>query len=90
MCLMPYANNKGADQLVHLCSLNSTFVVRCLDSILPLLSISEISRLQLVTVAEQTGLSHTWLKIPEDMFSGDMAQFCHLRGVRFIFIVPCL
>ena len=30
---MPYANNKGADQLAYPCSLISTFVVRCLDSI---------------------------------------------------------
>ena len=35
MCLMPYANNKGADQPAHPCSLISTFVVRCLDSIMP-------------------------------------------------------
>ena len=33
MCLMPYVNNKGADQPAHLCSLISTFVVHCLDSI---------------------------------------------------------
>ena len=30
MCLMPYANNKGADQPAHLRSLISTFIVRCL------------------------------------------------------------
>ena len=40
-----YVNNKGADQPVHLRSLISTFVVHCLDSIIPLVSISEISRL---------------------------------------------
>ena len=45
MCLMTYANNKGADQPAHPRSLISTFVVRCLDSIMPLVSISEISRL---------------------------------------------
>ena len=45
MCLMPYANNKGADQPAHPRSLISTFVVRCLDSIIPLVSISEMSRL---------------------------------------------
>ena len=32
MCLMPYANNKGADQPAHPRSLISTFVVRCLDN----------------------------------------------------------
>ena len=34
MCLMSYANNKGADQPAHLHSLISVFVVRCLDSII--------------------------------------------------------
>ena len=45
MCLMPYAKNKGADQPAHLRSLISAFVVRCLDSIISLDSIAEISRL---------------------------------------------
>ena len=45
MCLMSYANNKGADQPVHPRSLISAFVVRCLDSIISLDSIAEISRL---------------------------------------------
>ena len=44
-CLMPYANNKGADQLAHPRSLISAFIVRCLDSIIILVSISEISSL---------------------------------------------
>ena len=39
------ANNKGADQPENSCILNSTFVVRCFDSIIPLVSISEILRL---------------------------------------------
>ena len=38
MCLMPYANNKDADQPAHPRSLISVFVVRCLDSIFPLVS----------------------------------------------------
>ena len=42
---MPYANNKGADQPAHPHSLISAFVIRCLDSIIPLVSISKISRL---------------------------------------------
>ena len=45
MCLMSYANNKGADQPAHPRSLISTFVVRCLDRIMALVSISENSRL---------------------------------------------
>ena len=45
MCLMSYVNNKGADQTAHPHSLISAFVVRCLDSIISLDSIAEISRL---------------------------------------------
>ena len=45
MCLMSYANNKGADQPAHPRSLISVFVIRCLDSIISLDSIAEISRL---------------------------------------------
>ena len=56
---MTYANNKGADQSAHPRSLISTFVVRFLDGILPILAIPEISRVQLVSVAEQAGLSLT-------------------------------
>ena len=49
---MPYANNKGADQPAHPRSLISAFVVvRCLDSIIPLVSISKISSLYLASVA---------------------------------------
>ena len=45
MCLMSYANNKGADQPAHPRSLISAFVFRCLDSIIALDSIAEISRI---------------------------------------------
>ena len=44
MCLMPYANNKGADQPAHPHSLISTFVVRCLDSMICALAIPKVSR----------------------------------------------
>ena len=57
---MPYANNKGADQPAHPRSLISAFVVRCLDNIIPLVSISEISSLYLASVAAQAGLSVLW------------------------------
>ena len=43
--VLVYANNKGADQPAHPRSLISAFVVRCLDSIIPLLNIAEILRL---------------------------------------------
>ena len=45
MCLMSCANNKGADQPAHPCSLISAFVVRYLDSIIYLDSKAKISRL---------------------------------------------
>ena len=44
MCLMSYANNKDADHPAHPRSLISAFVVRCMDSIIPLLAIAEVSR----------------------------------------------
>ena len=50
--VMPYANNKGADQPAHPRSLISAFVVRYPYSIIPLVSISEISSLYLAYVAE--------------------------------------
>ena len=74
MCLTPYANNKGADQPAHPRSLISAFVVRSLDSIISLVSRSEISRFQLVSVAEQAGLNVTRSQTSEDTFSRDGAQ----------------
>ena len=41
-CLMPYANYKSADQTAHPRSLISTFVVRCLDSMICILAISKV------------------------------------------------
>ena len=57
--VLPYTNNKDADQPAHLRSLISVFLVRCLDSIISLVSISEISSLYLASVAAQAGLSLT-------------------------------
>ena len=65
---MSYANNKGTDQPSHPRSLISTLVVRCLDSIITLDSIAEISRLQLSSVAAQAGLCLAWSETPEDTF----------------------
>ena len=66
MCLMPYANNIGADQLAHPRSLISAFVVRSFDSMISLVSRSKISRFWLVSVA---GLNVTWSQTLEDTFS---------------------
>ena len=73
-CLMSYANNKGADQPAHPRSLISAFVVRCLDSVMSLVSVTKISSLMLASVAEQASLSLTWSETPEDTFSHDEAH----------------
>ena len=73
--VLPYANNKGADQPAHRLSLISAFVVRCLDSIIPLVSISEISSLYLASVASQAGLCLTWSKTPKTGFLVTGTQF---------------
>ena len=52
----------------------SIFVIRCLC----LVSISEISSLWLVSVAEQAGLSLTWSQTPEDRFSRGLADLSTL------------
>ena len=59
--LIPYVNN--------LCSLFSAFVVRCLDSIIPVLVKKQNS------VAEQACLSLTWSQPHKDRVSGDVAHF---------------
>ena len=65
---MPYANNKAEDQSVHPRRLISAFVDPCLDSIIPLVSISEISSLYLASLAAQAGLCLTWSKSPKTGF----------------------
>ena len=67
-CLMSYANNKGADQPAHPRSLISALVVRCLDSLMSLVSVTKISSLMLASVAEQTSLCLAWSETPEDTF----------------------
>ena len=65
---MPYANNKDADQSAHPRSLISVFVIRCLDSTISLVPISETSSLYLALEAEQASLSLTWSKTPKTDF----------------------
>ena len=72
---MSYANTKGADQSAHPHSLISAFVVRCLDSVMSLVSVTKISSLMLASAAEQASLSLTLSETPEDTFSHDGAQF---------------
>ena len=80
MCLMPCANNKGADQPAHPHSLISTFVVRCLDSMICILAVSKVSRFWLGYAAEQASLNLTWSEIAKDTFSRDVAHMMsHLK-----------
>ena len=76
MRLTSYANNKDADQPAHPRSLISAFVVRCLDSVMSLLSVTKISSLKLAPVAEQANLSLAWSETPED-------TFCHVVALLF-------
>ena len=69
-----YVNNKGADQPAHPRSLISAFVVRCLDSVMSLVSVTKISSLMLASVAEQASLSLTWSETLENSFSHDEAH----------------
>ena len=69
---MTYANNKDADQPVHLRSLISTFFVRCKDNIC-IVVISEIQIPKLVSVVEQAGSSPVWSHIPKTVFFHDGA-----------------
>ena len=69
---------------MNLRSLINTFVARFLDSIIPTLANSNISRLLLVSVAEQAGLSVTWSENPEDRGSRDEAQILNFWSKTFI------
>ena len=91
---MLYSHSKGADQPAHPRSLISAFVVCCLDSIIPLLSISEISSLYLASLETQAGLCLTWSQTPKTGFLATRLNFDLLilkagkakgRGVSYIF-----
>ena len=67
-CLCPMRTTKAQISLrIH--SLISAFVVRCLDSIIPLLAIVKISRPWLVSSAEQVGWVLTGHKHKRQVFS---------------------
>ena len=71
----------SADQPAHPRSLISTFVVRCLDSTKPLVVIFDISRLELVSVAEQSGLSPTWSQTPKTGFLMTRLKYYYVRSL---------
>ena len=79
---MLYANNKGADQPAHLHSLIRAFVVRCLDSIISLVSISKISSLYLASVAAQASLYLTWSQTPKTGFLMTRLKLLMILPVR--------
>ena len=79
---MSYANNKGEGQHEHPRSLISAFVVRCLDSIIPLLAIAEISRPLLVSSAEQADVGVKWLQTPKTGFLLTRLKSCSPQKVQ--------
>ena len=70
---MPYENNKDADQPAHPRSLVSAFVVRCLNSIIPILAKSKISRLASFCGCAGRFVSYL-VANPDDKFSRDVAH----------------
>ena len=72
---MPYANNNDVDQPAYPQCLIGTFVVhRCLDSIIAILSKSEISRLN------RAGLHVTWSDAPKADFLMTWLTFKSIRS----------
>ena len=71
---MPNSNNRGADQPAHPRSLISTFVVRCLDSIIPLVSLSENFKPLPRFCDCADWFESTLVANPKDRFSRDEAQ----------------
>ena len=75
---LPYANNKGADQPANPRSLISTFVVHYVDSIIPLVSIPQISSLYLSFCGCAGRFESYPVANPEDRFSHDVAHMVSL------------
>ena len=67
-CLRRFANNKDVDQPAHPRSLISAFVIRLLGSIIAQPATSKLSIFQLVSVAEQPGLSLAIRETPKTGF----------------------
>ena len=83
-CCMSYANNKDADQPVHPRSMISAFVVRCLESVMSLVSVTKISSLMLASVAAQDSLCLAWSETPEDTFCRVVAQILLLMAFQYL------
>ena len=55
----------------------------CLDSIIPLLAIAEISRPYIVSSAKQVGLSLNWSQTPKTGFLMKRLIYCVSKGTCF-------
>ena len=53
---------------LHIPQSDHTFVIRCLDSIIPAFALSEFRRLLQAFVAEQADLNFTWSQTPKTCF----------------------
>ena len=73
-CVLCHMRTTKAQISMRIRGLISSFVVRSSDSIISLVSRSEISRFYLVSVAEQAGLNVTRSQTLEDTFSLDGAH----------------
>ena len=82
--VLPYANNKDADQPL---SLISVFVIRCLDSLIDLVAISEISCLQLASVPEQACLGLTWSQTPKTRFLMTRSKSLNMLDLAIVFCI---
>ena len=67
-CLREFANNTGADQPTHPCSLISAFIIPFLESTECKLPIAEVSIFYLVSVAEDAGLKLALSETPKTDF----------------------
>ena len=72
--------HKGADQLVHGCSLISTFAIHLLKSIILKLASSEISLFYLVSVAEKAGFGMSFSETLKTGFVALMLIYIHVNA----------
>ena len=87
--VLPYVNNKGADQPAHPRNLISTFLVCYLDSIIPLVPISKISSLYQACVAAQASLSLTWSETPKTGFLMMWLIKCIIETLQMPALLHC-
>ena len=76
---MSYANNKGADQPAHPRSLISAFVVRCLDSVMSLVSVTKMSSRVLASFCSWAG------QFESDLVGNSRRQVFSWRGSYTMF-----